>query len=510
MTNVQDQWSTVKPLLGALPAWIADEQEKQRIAAYALYEAMYWGNPGAFKLSWRGSEDKSIYVPSGRVIVETLNRYLAAKVDFVVDPLFGTPQAQLLATQVMTDLKRRERLLSRFNSNKRYGIIRGDWMFHIFADPLREPGAKISIFGVDPASVFPIWNPNNVDEVIGYHIAEMTLDSEGTQRIRRTTYRKQTGMGGPSPIDVTDELYPVDKWGGPGMDAEDPSVEVITPPQTLPSPIDQLPIYHIQNFAEPGSIFGSSEMRGLERLMAAINQGISDEELTLALDGLGVYATDAGTPVNDEGEEIGWNLGPGRVVELPEGKIMTRISGTASVAPVQEHLAYLHAVMEEAVGVNGAAKGKVDVTVAESGIALLLELAPLLAVVEEKEQIVTDVMTNMLFDLPKWFVAYEGGSFNSLMNETRWIPAYGDKIPQNRAAEVTELMGLAAAQPQIVPMSYVRQRLRLLGFDDLPTEEEVQALILAEQDAQGARVAAEVDAALAAGEAEGADLSGAE
>jgi len=417
--------------------------------------------------------------------------------------MFGTPNDQLLANQVMSDLAKREKLYSRFNANKRYGIMRGDWMFHLYADPTVEPGSKISVFGVDPASVFPIYMENNVDVIIGYDIVDLFLDNEGNTKLKRLRYFKQTEKAGPSPITVEELIFELDAWGGPGM-AEDeakpinvPGVELLAP-QTLPAPIDHLPIYHIPNFSEPGVIWGSSEMRGLERIMAAINQGISDEELALALDGLGVYTTDAGTPVNENEEDIGWNLGPGRVVELPDGKTMSRLTGISSVAPSQEHLAYLHSVLDESIGIPGIAKGRPDVTVAESGIALLLELGPLLARVEEKEQIVTDVVTNMLYDLSKWYVAYEGGAFRSLLEVTRWMPKYGPKIPENQQQAFDNTLTLAAAVPQIVPMSYIRDRLRKNGFEDMPDEAAIDSAMNAEADATGARVDQEVNAELAA------------
>lgn len=497
-----DPYSTAKPLFGPLPQWIADKQEQQRIAAYQLYEQIYWGVPQTFKLQARGEENQPIYIPAAKTIVETMNRFVAPKVQFTVDPAFGTPNDQLLATQVMTDLVRREKLYSKFSSNKRYGIIRGDWMFHLYADPARPEGSRLSVFPIDPASVFPIYNPQNIDEIIGYHIAEQFIANDGKTKIRRLTYRKTTGTGGPSPISVEDNVYDVDKWGGPGMDPEDPPVQTdltLLPTSILPSPIEQLPIYHIQNFTEPGMIWGSSELRGIERVLSAINQSVSDEEMALAMEGLGVYASDAGTPVDDDGNEVPWDLGPGRVVELPEGKQMLRVSGVTHVTPYQDHLAYLHDRIDQVFGISAVAKGKVDVTVAESGIALFLELAPLLAHAEEKDQIVTDVTTNMLFDIPKWYVAYEGGAFNSLVDVTRYVPVYGQKVPTNNAAVVAEALKVAVI-PGLVSMAYLRDRLRKHGYEDMPDEATMAAAITTEtqasQDAFGARVDQEIEAEL--------------
>jgi len=489
-----NQYSSAKPLLGSLPSWIPDVLEQQRIASYALYEAIYWCVPDTFKLVSRGAEDRPIYVPAGRVIVETLHRYMANDLQVITDPLFGTPNDQLLATQVMTDLVRRERFYSKFNMNKRYGIMRGDWLFHVYADPARPPGSKISIFALDPSTVFKVTNPDNVDEVIGYWIAEQQLVGDKTY-VRRQTYIKTTMTGGPSPIEYRDELYEVDKWWG--IDATPinvPNGPVLQPSVTLPAPIDSLPIYHISNFNEPNTLWGSSEIRGLERILAAINQSVSDEEIALALEGLGVYATDSGTPVDDNGEEVPWNLGPGRVVELPDGKKMDRVTGVSSVTPYQDHIGYLHRLLDEAKAMSPVAKGQVDVTMAESGVALLIELGPLLATAVEREQIVTDVMTNFLFDLAKWYVGYEGGAFNSLMEVTRWVPKYGNKIPVDVAAKVKEILAIAASKPQVVSMSYVRNKLRTLGYEDMPDETSMAGEILQETTAS-AQIAADVTGA---------------
>lgn len=504
-------YATAKPLFGSLASWVAEEETKHRLASYAVYESMYWNVPQTFKLEARGAENNPIYVPAPRVIVETMNRFVAPKLKIIADPLFGTPNDRQLADQVMTDLVRREKFYSTFASNRRFGLIRGDWMFHLIADPAREPGSKLSIETVDPGNVFPIYNPDNIAELTGYHIATEAVDpNDGKAVVRRTTYRKVTGTGGPSPIVQTDEYYEVDKWGGPGMDPEDPPKSVITPPLTLPPPIDQLPIYHIQNFTEPGRVFGSSEFRGLERIFAAIDQSISDEELALAMEGLGCYSTDGGTPIDDDGKEIPWDLGPGRVVEVAEGKKFLRVTGVSQVTPYLDHLHYLHEQIDQVFGMGAIAKGKVDVTTAESGVALFLELAPLLAHAEEKDQVVTDVMTNMMFDIPKWLVAYEGGSLNSLVDTTRYIPVYGDKVPQNKAAQVAELVTVAAL-PGVLSTPYIRDRLRRLGYEDMPDEATMASAIAADQlalaDAQGARVDQTINDALNANPPGAADTA---
>ncbi len=491
-----NQYSTAVPLLPKAPVWVVDPLEQLRISSYALYEAIYWSYPGTFKLLQRGDDSDPIYVPTGKQIVETINRYTAPGLSVVPDPLYGTPAEQLLATQVWNDFAARERFYSKFGSNKRYGIMRGDWLWHFYADPTKPEGSRISVFPLDPASYFPIYNPENVDEIIGCHIVEQVLSEDGKKvYIRRLTYRKATGIGGPSPITVSDATFELDEWGGPSMEEGDPIV-VNRAEETLPNPIDQLPVYLCQNFLEPGALYGSSELRGLERLIAAVNQGITDEELSLVLDGLGVYATNAGTPIDEAtGEEKPWNIGPGRVVELPTGEDIDfkRVSGTASVAPFQDHIRFLMEQIDSTSGTPAIAKGRVEVAAAESGIALMLELAPILSRAEEKELTIVDVHRNMLYDLRRWFQAYEGGALGGLEN-IRWMPVFGPKVPANPEKELDGALKLKEAG--VVSGRWVRRKLTAIGFV-FEADEVLEAEILAEQqvnaDVVGARADAEVD-----------------
>lgn len=496
-------YSTAVPLLGKLPDYLADEVERQRIAAYALYESMYWNLPGTFKVSQRGSNADPIYVPAARQIVETFNRFLAAGMTVGPDPAYGSDNEKLLATQVWADFSAREKFYAKFNTGKRYGLIRGDWAWHIWADPTREEGSRVSIYQIDPASLFPIYDVNNIDNVVGWHIIETTVDDSGKPWIIRATYLKETGTGGPSPISYERARYAIDDWGGPGMDQEPKVEEIIVPLQTLPAPIDALPIYTIPNFDEPGALWGASELRGMERLIAGLNQSISDEELALALEGLGVYATDAGTPVDDDGEDAEWDLGPGRVVEVGAGKKFWRVAGNGSFAPYQEHLKYIHDQIDETFGHSSVAKGRVDVAMAESGVALLLQLGPLLARAAEREVIVSAVNNQMLYGLSKWFVAFEGTQFKSLIDTTRWLIRYGPKIPVNIQQEFDNIMTMAGVTG-LVPMSYLRDRLRKIGYEDMPTEDLIVTQLTTEatakaqigQDAVGARMDQEAEAFL--------------
>src|SRR5690606_34956080 len=93
-------------------------------------------------------------------------------------------------------------------------------------------------------------------------------------------------------------------WWGP----KPQKVKTLLEPTLLPRGIDTIPIYWFPNKEWESQHFGSSELRGLEFLDWAISQGSTDVQTALALEGLGVYATDGGRPVDDEGNEEDWEV----------------------------------------------------------------------------------------------------------------------------------------------------------------------------------------------------------
>lgn len=450
-------YTTAAATFSALPTWV-NEYDAQRINAYQVYEQIYWNVPETFKLVLRGEENNPIYIPTGRTIVDTTNRYLCPSPAFLIDPDVGEDTDQETMRRFMSALFRRERFWSKFNSNKRYGIMRGDWCWHILANPAKTLGRRLTIQPIDPAAYFPVTHPDDPDRIIAAHIVEQYTDPEGTARIKRQTYQK-----GLDPVnnDGTDTtiynsiaVFALEEWEA--LDAS--AVTTIKPPTALPPQITSIPIYHIKNIETPGDPFGSSELRGLERIMAAINQAISDEELTLALEGLGMYATDGGPPRDEQGNITDWVMGPGRVVEHAKGSRFERVTGVQSVDPVQNHLTFLLQAVKEASATPDAAISKIDVSVAESGISLLLQLGPMLSKVEEKSDAVDDVMIQMYYDLNRWIAAYEQLDLPCVA-----LPVYGSPIPEDRDKRFKEVMEIVAAG--LADAEWARAELGKIGFE---------------------------------------------
>lgn len=494
--DVFTPYSTARSLMGVLPTWM-DEYDAQRITSYQIYEQIYWNVPDTFKLLARGSENKPIYVPAGRVIVDATDRYTAAGFGYAVDPQFGTTGDQQTAALAFKALFDRERFLSKFHANKKFGLIRGDWAFHIMADPLKPEGKRISVYTVDPAAIFHVYHPDDVERITGIHIIEQFTDGDKAL-IKRQTYSK-----GPDPYDPDADdgkiwssmtIHEVDKWQDPTANP----VRVEVPAFPLPDLITAFPVYQIRNNEEPGNPWGSSELRGFERIMAAVNQAVSDEELALALEGLGMYATNAGPPTDDDGNEVNWLLGPGRVVELEgdasgDGKVFfERVDGIGSVAPYQDHLSFLIDMLHEGSSTPRIATGQVDVSVAESGVALALQMSPMLSKTEVKDISIRDAMVQMFWDLKAWMQEYEGIN----CGEAIMAPIFGPKLPVNIEEEVNRVVKIV--QAGLASPDWGRTELTKLGYqfaaDEATKVAASQAAAAAAADPFGARAAGEVGA----------------
>lgn len=423
-------YSTVAPFFGATPAYVRTE-DAERINSYLTFEQIYWNDPNAYKVVGRGDDFDSIYVPNGRTIVDTTNRYVASGFGYSVvagtDPAtgnpIGTPEQIALAQSIMANWFKRERFLSKFAMNKRYGMIRGDWLWHIIADPLKLEGTRISVDAVDPGSWFPVFDDNDPDKIIRMHLVDVFFNEAGDKRLKRLTYDKdpETGL-----ITMSEAVYELDGWWK--IDAE-PEL-IVTPPTALPAEIMHFPIYHIPNTEEPANPYGSSELRGVERIIQAVSQAVTDEDLALALEGLGVYATDGGGPVDEEGDDAPWHIYPGAVLENAAG--FKRVNGVSSLAPYDSHVTRLLNFLKQASSTPDVAVGNVDVQVAESGVALALQMGPMLAKAAEKDTVIVDVHTQMFYDLKTWFKIYEGWDILAV----DIVPTLGDKLPVNVDKEI--------------------------------------------------------------------------
>lgn len=452
-SGVFTPYTTSAEFGGAKPSWIPDELDIQRILSYQTYEQMYWNVPDIFKISLRGTNNLPIYIPAARTIIDTTFRYYGA--DFRVTAL-GTagvvqsPAAQA-ANLALRAFMRREKFRSKFNGYRRYGLMHGDAIWHLTADETKPVGSRLRLTALDPGMYFPITDPEDVDRIIGCHLVETITTADG-DRIRRLTYRK-TDNGG---ITVEDGIFKLDKWEGP-TDTPETVIQPVTP---LPPSITSIPVYHTKNTEEPGNPFGSSEVRGLERIMGAMNQAVSDESLALAMMGIGMYATNSSQPIDPKTKEpVPWRMGPGRVVHY-DGDRFDKIQGVSGLSDSYgEHYRRLWEALYRASSTPEVAVGGADVSVAQSGIALTLQLGPMLAKASEKNDLLLDVQNQMFFDVvTMWMPAYEATTFPDVDVDC----TVGDAVPIDRTARFEELNDMY--DRGIIDGEYYRAECTKLGY----------------------------------------------
>lgn len=480
-------YSTVKPLMGPLETWMSPE-DAERIAAYGVYESIYRNVPEAFKLVQRGEEQNPIYLPSARTLIEAKNRYLAVDWTYALVPSLGSDQDRQMLAYHLDTLFKREIIPVKFETQKRWGLIRGDAVWQIVADEEKPEGSRISVYEVDPASYFPIYDPWNPEKVTGVHLVDAVVNAGGKTVIKRQTYRKEEGV-------VSYELswWEVGAWDDRDSDNELKKAEAKDIPEgeenkpdlyDLPDRITALPVYHVKNSRSTSSPFGTSDLAGYETLIAGINQTMSDEEITLAMQGLGLYWTNSSPPVDENNEETNWKFGPGWVLEIDEESTFGRVGGVGSVEPMQVHISKMESSMREAAGVPDIAVGRVDAQVAESGIALAFQMAPILSANKEKEKEILSTMDHMLYDLTTmWLPEFEG--FDT---PARAVSATGDALPTNRKAVLEEVVMMLSTEPPMISIEYARTIIQeKLGYD-FPLEMAQAVVTNAQQMAEARNV----------------------
>lgn len=432
-TGTVTPWTTAIPYASGFPFWVP-EADQQRVQAYNVYNNMYWSEDRATPLVRNSEDGTPIYLPKPKVIVDTTAHYLLKGLTIdVADP--ETDRAKALFWKRFSA---REALIAKFEIAKLKGVALGDWLLHITADPDKDAGGRVSITTIDPGAYFPEYDPDDEVTVLGQRVVEQWVDPNNPTKtlvkILRYWFGDSEGelTSKKSLVWRSEVIWEAQGWNNP---KEARRYKVLLEPAPLSPDIRQLPIYHFKNAEWDGYDFGNSELKGVERVFQAMNQAISDEEIALALVGLGVYATDAGRPIGTDGRERDWIIAPGAVLEVPGATMIKRLEGITSVTPVQDHLKFLDMALKEGTHTSDVALGIIDAQTAESGIALAIRFIPTLAKVEYRDQSGIAKLQQFLYDLQSWFRVYEGFDFG----DTELVPRLGEKLPINRVNTFNEL-----------------------------------------------------------------------
>lgn len=502
---------------------VVDPWDKKRIQSYDLYENLYINSTFSLKLILRGTDQVPILMPSGKKIIEAITRFLGVNVDFLVEGE-GDQGARDEVQKWWEDFFKREGFVSKFSSNKRWGLVRGDAAFYVYAKTNKVAGKRICIEELDPRNLFEIEDAEG--DVVGIYIVDQLQDFREPDKPDKKIARRRKFMKLPAGADdeevttigITSELrfYEIGEW-----DERDPNNTITRIPwpdhdedeYKLPDSITQLPVYKWRTRPPQNSTWGHSALTGLETLMYAINQSLSDEDCSIVFQGLGMYVTTAGPPRDPNTNEVtAWNIGPKQIIEIGAEQTFERVTGIDSLQPFQDHMNFIDEKgLSESSGTPEVAIGRVDVAVAESGISLQLQMMPLIAGNAELELEMINVLDQMFHDITTmWLPGYESEMFGNVdaMTPLSVVVLFDNPMPKNRDAEVNETILLD--QSGLILKTMAIAKLRSLGWEypavdpltgALLTDDDIAAMLLdqsasqaAAQDPFGAAAASGFDA----------------
>jgi hypothetical protein len=473
-------YATAMPYVkGALNTWISDEYDRQRLASYDLYDDLFSNSPTMQTLMMRGTNEDPKLVPTAKILINTLARYVGRGWGYSVslpptDPAAATATlAEILtnnqaAVQAMDDFFRRENLVSAFKAGVKEWLRRGDWVWYISADEAKEAGSRISCRPIDPRTYFPIMDDEqDLDRITGASIVEQVpIGEEVGVKVQRWLKPSSPSYKGDG-TSITYEciVYELDGWDS----EDDQTVFQVQTPMVSLTGITQLPLYHIPNNQETGNPFGVSDLRGTESLLVGINQSVSDEDEALAMAGMGMYATDSGQPVDEQGRKTGWILGAKRVIQLAVGTTFKRIDGITSVEPSQTHIKYQESRAQNSMGLNEVSMGQDTGNI--SGVALALKLSPTFDEADSKDDILNGIMTQLLHGLGEWFSVYESIDLSGVVFTSTTDPSL--RMPFDRDGRFQELVELRAAG--IISDEFMKEELRSKFGYKIPLDDAAEA-----------------------------------
>lgn len=486
-------------------------EDQKRAQAYKKYDQLYWNDREQYTLRVLEGEEP-VHVPNPRTVVDTTAHFfmkglrispkdpensapaprnLNAEAEVQSEDedesrkpgddegeAVGKPQearAKLSMGDALKAFLDREMFYARFQNAKHAGVARGDFAFHMTADPEAEEGSRISLTPVQPWKIILDEDPEDSTKIIEVHLVDLVVHpadkDKKVVRELRYWYDEAKLVHSQQILWSTETAW---------YDEEERQAVETGEEFVFDSAIKSIPVYVFHNTNWDSARYGTSELRGFETTFQGISQITTDQSAALALEGLGVYVTDGGPPVNaTTGKPEDWVISPGRVVEPPGGSYFRRVEGVGSVKPNMDHIEYMESKIREAGGLSDVALGRVDVQTAQSGIALAIKFMPTLAKLEERDEAGVGKLKQLFYDWKAWHGVYENQVFDEEI-----VVTLGDKLPSNRTDRVNELNNML--DRGVISRKYYRAEMQNLGYifpDDI--EEQID-----QEDAKEAEKAA--------------------
>ena len=389
-------------------------RDADRMKAYRelldFYHGVHWeGRPA------RG--EKRLTFNYAKVLVDKVTSYLMSGTTFAVDPVADSDEAKGQA-------KRAEQALCRvYEDNNLEQLdfdteidcaILGDACYKVIWD--REAG-KVRVTAPDVQGMYAWWLGDDVSRL--WRVASRyTLSAEEVERLYGITPKSKTAVVVEVWNDTTFELY-----------LDNGLID------RKPNPYGFIPFIIYPNLREPKKFWGISDIPQIMQPQTELNRAMSQLSRILELSGNPIAVLEN----VEASEDIA--VRPGAVWNIPEDAkayLLDLLQGGG----VRMHLEYidlLYRTMHDVAESPRAAFGGVEGDL--SGVALEIELQPLLQKIKRKRTIRTAVYNRRSEMVLKLIAKYTGENFGNNRMRVVWGPV----LPQDKVRQVQNEVALVQA-----------------------------------------------------------------
>jgi len=389
---------------GFSPTQLA-QKDRDRMKGYKGYLDFYHGQ------HWEGRAirgEKRLTFNYAKTLVDKLTSYLMSGTSFAVDALEDTDEARARAR------KAEEALYQVFEENNLDQLdfdteidcaILGDACFKVIWD---QEARKVRVTAPDIQGIYAWWLGDDVSRV--WRVAsKYSLTAEEVEMLYHVQPKAKTATM-------------VEVWTAQEFELYLDNAVI----DKKPNPYGFIPFIIYPNLREPKKFWGMSDLPQIMESQRELNRAMSQLSHILELSGNPIAVLEN----IEESEDIA--VRPGAVWNIPEDAkayLLDLLQG-GGVRMHIEYIALLYRTMHDVAESPRAAFGGVERDL--SGVALEIELHPLLQKVKRKRIIRTAVYIERAFMVLKLLEKYTGQSFGN----NRLRVAWGAVLPQDMARQV--------------------------------------------------------------------------
>ena len=393
----------------SIPAQL-NQRDQERIKNYKYYLDFYHGQ------QWEGRErrgDKRLTFNYARVFIDKVTSYLMSGVSFAVDAIVDSPEARTRAQQVESVLRQvyEDNYLEQLDLETEIDCaILGDACYKVIWD---NEAKQVRVTAPDVQGIYAWWLGDDTSRVWRV-AARYSLGAEEAGRLYGVRLEGKSASMVEVWTDAEFELY---------LDN--------VPIMKKPNPYGFIPFIIYSNLREPKKFWGVSDLVQIVESQRELNRALSQLSRILELSGNPIAVLEN----VEESEDIA--VRPGAVWNIPEDAkayLLDLLQG-GGVSLHIDYINVLYRILHDISESPRAAFGGTERDL--SGVALELELHPLLQRVRRKRIIRTAVYNRRNWMILKLREKYRGESFGDNRLRVVWGPILPQDVSRLVANEQT-------------------------------------------------------------------------